>query len=761
MALARKIREQREAEAKCAAAEADLEEQRLATAERDFILQRTASFADRRTEDARCLAVALEASRARVQRSSAWASSARQQARTLHASSAEHLDALPASGGVASAEGLTAAMDAAHKTCQEPKRVLREAFYSQQRVLNGLVNEVRSSGNQLSEVLASACVKSSEAAASEHAENSERLAAIDTATSLAASASSEGAAAAKAAAEGGAAAVSEQADSLSAAATSNGRALADASLRIAGDLEAARVAATSAQQAADDRLSNTLGNGLGRLSEGLHRLGSDSHRHGDSLVNARSRAADDNFDIAARRASISEAIQSVGAAHGTAVSSTSPLLSKALRGLADKLDLRHGQVHDSLTSTGSQLSVVRKHITQMSSSGEAAVQGALSGAGDHLAGAWTETQQCVNILISAVSDLDVAREDMAREVSELRQQRQAEERLVSLLALQRDGLQSDIGRTQASLLEVRSELEAARSALENTEEDQARRREETLQTVMSGMESLLRGGMEGIGRDLKNHNDTVRSHLVQAAERSSTAGTLVTGAEERALSKGEEAFQVAKSWAASSDSACDRIATAQAASLQASRQVHIAATENGGSVVAVAGRLQASQAAVQAKWAASRDALSTAASSWSKQDRVAVCALEGVATENDGALQKAISLQQEVFAQCSEAEAQVAARALEDQHHTALLAGLGQLHAECSQEDSGTEARHLGVLSALGEGALAIAEAAARWAPEADAAREAARGQAVAGAAAAKAQVAALEATGSAVAGLAPQTEAA
>lgn len=83
-------------------------------------------------------------------------------------------------------ENVAAAMEMANDAWHKPLNLLREAFNAQQQLIEGLVNEVRDSGNQLSEVLACACAKASEATASENVENSERLAVIDAATASAA-----------------------------------------------------------------------------------------------------------------------------------------------------------------------------------------------------------------------------------------------------------------------------------------------------------------------------------------------------------------------------------------------------------------------------------------------------------------------------------------------------------------------------------------------------------------------------------------------
>jgi hypothetical protein len=365
------------------------------------------------------------------------------------------------------------------------------------------------------------------------------------------------------------------------------------------------------------------------------------------------------------------------------------------------------------------------------------------------------------LLVTAVSALDVAREDIAMEVSELRQQRQAEERLISLLSRQREDLRADVAQTQSALVDVSSELQAARRALQSTEEDQARHREETLRTVVSGVESLLRGGMDSIGRSLKDHSDTVRSHIGEAVERSAASSALAAGAEERAAAIGGEASEVAKSWAAGTDAACDRIATAQVASLHAGRQVYTAATENVAEVVAIVDKLQVVQDTVQPKWNASRDNAAAAAASWNQQDRAAIQSLGEVASKSSFALQRSNDLRQEVAAQCLEAEKHISERAQEDHHHSSLLSGLGQLHAECSQEEEAADAHHLGVLSALGEGALAIADSTARRGPEADCVLQAVRSHMTTAAGTAEAHSAALVATGVAIAEMAPQVEAA
>lgn len=532
------------------------------------------------------------------------------------------------------------------------------------------------------------------------------------------------------------------------------------------------------------------------LRDELCGMGAETSRHVDSLVAARGRVAEDCVKAGARRSTISEAIQRLGKTHGSAVAATSSPLSNELVMLAEALAARHEQVADGLAFNASKLTDVHQGMAKAATAGETTIQAALRNGGDHLVGAWAEidsgfaslnsllqgraseigtpgvdsiaTQEAASahpvalsdILVAAVSALDAAREETAREVSELRQQRQNEEQLISMLSLQRSALQKDVAQMQASLADVTSELEAARTTLQGAEEDQARRREEAVHAVMSGVESLLRGGMDGIGRGLKDHSDRLRSHIDQASSCASASSGLVASAEKQALATGDEACQTAKSWALASDAACDRIVTAQEACLQASQQVHTTATENISGLVSVVGRLQAAQDAVQPKWATSRDSAAAAVASWCEHEKAAGQTLSEVAAKNALVQQQAAALHQDVLKHCTGAGAKVAERAAEDQHHTALLTGLDQLHTEYSQKEDATDAHHLGVLSSLGEGALAIAEATAQYSPKADAVAEALRRQALEARSVAEAHDASLIAVRNAVAELAPQAEA-
>lgn len=260
---------------------------------------------------------------------------------------------------------------------------------------------------------------------------------------------------------------------------------------------------------------------------------------------------------------------------------------------------------------------------------------------------------------------------------------------------------------------------------------------------------------------LKDRNESVRNHIDQAVACSTTSSALVVGVEERAAATGNDTAQATSAWASESFAACDRIATAQAASLQASRQVDTAATANVDALMSIVARLQASQDAVQPKWSAATDAITVAVASWRDQEKASVCALDEVASKTERTLQEALVWRQEVAEQCMEAEEQVAERAKEDQQHSAVLAGMEQFQRHCSQEDIAAETLRLCDLSALGEGALAIATMAAQCLPKTDNLLTATEHEAAAGTAAAKALGASLAATGVAMAELAPQAEAA
>jgi len=324
------------------------------------------------------------------------------QARSLHATAYEHFETLASRGGVARAENVAAAIEAASGSWREPLHILRGAFDAQQLVLDGLVAEVQSSGKQLSEVVAHASVKAKQAAVSEHAENSERLALIDTATSTAASVIDNGSRAAQEAALRCDATLAAHADGLRETALSNMRALMDVTRSASADLEAARIAAASAQQAANEQIDSTTCSAVVGLREELRGLRTDADRHGESLLRARGRVGEDCLNATGRRASISEAIQHAGDGHAAAVASTSPPLVTALQTLAEKLAARHGQVAENLGIVASQLDDVRHRTSEASHTGQASIQAALSNGGDHLTDSWKEIGGGFSSLISSL-----------------------------------------------------------------------------------------------------------------------------------------------------------------------------------------------------------------------------------------------------------------------------------------------------------------------------------------------------------------------
>lgn len=772
-ALTRKIRESEElnrqmdeAEAKFAVAAAELKDQRVAVAERDFILSHTAAYADRRLEDARCLAAALGSSQGRektledgLRRSNSLASSVREQARSLHATATEHLDLLCSSGGGACTETLSASIELANDTWRKPLNILREAFNVQQHLIEGLVSEVRCSGEKLSELLSSSCEKAKEATASENAENTERLAVIGGAVSTAVAVAEKHRASAKEAASQCEMALTKQAESLNSLMLSNAHDVQEATTRLASELEETSHSAASAQSDANEHLSNGVCKAVAHLGEELRGLKAETERHADSLSAARVRAAGDSTAAAARRASINEAIQSVGDGHAAAVASTTPPLSDALQTLREKLAERHACVSERVRSVGAQLDDISQHMDTTCTQGEAAVRTALMKGDQHLTSAWADVSRCLasvissmqehanadsaaqhddtslkqdrdsvtlaDALVAAVAELDAAHEQIAKEVADLRQHRQIEEKAISMLSQQRGELEDDISRMQASLGDLSSDLERARSELETVEAEQSRCREDAVQSVLTGVETLLRGGIESIADNLKEHSSVVRCHLDRAKSRCSASSALAVSAQERCTSTGDKVSQAVTSWASASDAVCDHITLAQTTSQNASRQVYTKATENISEIVADLGRLRAAQDEVQPKWAGYRDDAVAAVASWCESEKGEVSTLRDAYSQNASVLEEAMALQREVHSQCNDAALQVAERARKDQQHVALLAALRQLHAESSPEDDAAAAHQHGVLSSLGEGAMAIAEASELRIPEADAALEA------------------------------------
>jgi hypothetical protein len=278
---------------------------------------------------------------------------------------------------------------------------------------------------------------------------------------------------------------------------------------------------------------------------------------------------------------------------------------------------------------------------------------------------------------------------------------------------------------------------------------------------MHGVEALVRGEMDALGRQLDMNSTSIKDRIDKVASCSSRSKELVVVAEERAVGTGQEVCQTIDAWASCSNSACDGLDASQVKIVEATRRVNTEATDTVGGLVATIEKLQDKQDAVQLQWGSAKEAMEEAITSWSHQQEAAASEVREVASTNVSICDEASMLREDVLKQCSDAKQRATSWLVKDQEHSSDLESFRELHQDCWQKDREVEAKQHNVLSTLSECALAVASNVALGIPAVANLSEESNTQVAAIHAAADAQDAALATTEDSIAGLAKQSEAA
>jgi len=144
---------------------------------------------------------------------------------------------------------------------------------------------------------------------------------------------------------------------------------------------------------------------------------------------------------------------------------------------------------------------------------------------------------------------------LTREIEELRGHRAKEEALLAALVQQRESLQEEVGQVSEALAQAKAELASTREKQTAMLEAQERGHKKLLKDVAG----VLGGHLSGLRAELAEGTASICHSLDAASDFAAQAGEAVARAEERTVSLGAEASQVATAWGRDLDDRCDAL----------------------------------------------------------------------------------------------------------------------------------------------------------------------------------------------------------
>lgn len=715
-------------------------------AERRYVLEHTTTFADQRVVDAEKLRESLSASvshgtslGARLVGCASAAVAMRAQARAVY----ESASGRAATSAATANEAATVSAAVAGEECQEVLRMidaLAESGTSQQALLRSFADSIREGSKRLVEDLGAESVRASEATASEQATMLSHIASIEAALSALEAASAEGQAAISLLAKNGQERLGEQVSTLQAELGTG--AVASAARAVATDLDEARSATAAAEEAAGRHLGETVRDRLVDLSGAMSAFDVDLDAHGCAAAAGKTQGELDAEAAAARRALLACALGEASESLAASTALPEPVL-QALGALDRALTTGCGTLEGELGSLVARTGEACASLAEGDARGESAVHEAISAADRDLQASWADGSHRLAtvralldrdqqdgadgvaagvplalLLTKVVSALDASREEVAAEVSALRMQRSEEQRILEEMAEQRETLRRDIAAAEAKLVGVTADLESGQAMLIEMEAEQAQTREQTLRTVVAGMEDLLRGQLDSLGQQLATKSRGAAGKITAATHGVAATIADVTAAEERVVASCDKVGQAVGSLTSAVETSSDSISIAQEASAQATELLRIDAAS---SVSSLVDRVNSTEEAMNhsiPRWAAARESGLAAATLWREDGQAVEKALREGQEGITASIASAAELHANVSVQRCATESHVGKWADAGTVNASLVSGVLGMQAEHSQLDGVALEEQGRSLVALVQGATSLSSGLARLSPE-------------------------------------------
>jgi hypothetical protein len=725
---------------------AQLEDGHKDLEEHKYILQKTVEFADKRSGEAAGLLEALTIAQARLKSlgdnlSDRGGENAaiRNQVRNLISAAEGRLPVLhmektqqPATAAAASAAETTAASNRGFEA-------METAVTENHRQLTGLATSLRDNTVGLSEVVNNAAAQACEATAGERSALTERLAQVNTSARAALAAANDGKELTVDSSSENERRLRELAEGLQQDLRDCAQTHSTDARNLAAVLREAHASANANSDVSARRFGESVRAPLAELCAQLRAVAGETDRHREVAASVVQKLESDDATAAARRAGFQDSLKELAQAQEVTNADVLPAVAQALSQLGETLTSRGFAASSHLDSAALRLDDVRAGVADDACAGEDALRKAVNFADDALTSAWEEERACLAHLTAvtaglpalpglegaapapseelnagaalavelprAVASLEEVRETTLAEVAKLRQQRCAEQRIIHVLQSQRNDLESDIDRARGSLNQLRAEFEAARVAMVEVEESQARRRDGLLQAMVSGLESSLREALNGLAADFTNEGCAPVFRCIESAQlQAASTEDAVVAAQERASRANAQAEQLVDGMAVEGEAACTNIGAAQDRADAAAQQIHTMATVASENLVAAAGQLERLRDNARAHWSSSHSNVTSAAASWAEHGKQAAKELGDVAANNTAARQEVDRLRAEVseYRRAAEVSGEDVARRC--QQHAAQLMSFAALHEQNSVEDERKESGCRDALLGLSEG---------------------------------------------------------
>eukprot|EP00927_Polykrikos_kofoidii_P044186 TRINITY_DN38222_c0_g1_i1.p1 TRINITY_DN38222_c0_g1~~TRINITY_DN38222_c0_g1_i1.p1 ORF type:complete len:1575 (-),score=317.75 TRINITY_DN38222_c0_g1_i1:94-4818(-) len=484
-----------------------------------------------------------------------------------------------------------------------------------------------------------------------------------------------------------------------------------------------------------------------QLREPLIAHAEEAERLSTEMNDAKSQVVADAAAALVRRDAMKDAIEQVVAAQGSCMRSRFDPLRQAMQAVDSELATRSCALDGALNSVAAQLTALRTDLAKVTANGEAAVLEAIAAADRRLVGLRREAcKDVANIreLLSGVvvelnaesgasaigrhvadaqvalaekagqelAAITAARKAIADDVEALRRQLASERTAMAHLSRQRETMSEDVRQVQATLADVASEAASARSLASAVEEDQRRRRDAAVGAIMKGVEELIRTEMRGLEEGVASSMAPVHATLDSVSRLAADAGTAASVAERRAHESSTQAGRVVSALGVEAGSVCDDIEAAQDRAAIACRGLHATIgqvtdhlhgiAERGRALDAVCAgvadslenaagltrQVESDQESLGLRWDAAREAAVACAREWTLGLHTADGALEVVATRHSEATQETASLRRQITSHSVAARDALLALASDEAHRSVALEKLAALQLRHSEDDS-------------------------------------------------------------------------
>lgn len=671
-------------------AEADLQTARVSIEESSFVREKLAAVADRQFEVASSFEKAFTATFAHGQkldqllneRNSASAAS-RLQVREL-CNKAEETVSLAIASNSAAAETALALAAESHAVHRNNLDDAKDATASQHRAVDDMATDLCRRVDELSASARSAADVASKQLDQDQDAGDAALGKVEAAANASSAAATKCSSEVEDAAKQGKEELDRQVTASGADIGSGHRAISTMSKALIDKLEAASASAKDSGDASLNRFTQTVQDPTASLHASLSANTDVAKDHSDMVARLKETCLADSRSATMGRMDVLTDIATLASQHAETLASRPPLLKDVLQASGADVQSKEQTTQESLLASNEQLDSTKTLLSQAADTGKTALAEGLAQADRQLSETWDEklrkmcelTSVCTDAAAkqrasnsardmqsaaSSASDalkseidastaaLASARNDIAAEIVQLKEQRALEERIVSSLADQREALQKEVSAMCAQLETTRATLAKTKQELCDLGKKQQQGRANALEKIMA----LVSSEFAVLGDEFQVASDSACAQLDDVIVLANGMEETIVAAQTHCANKGQEVASLANVWSESIDAQSRNIENGQERTAEAEGRIEEACSKavcdfaNLSSVACAWGtasedvatmvdsaasgvaELRDLQERLRPAWAQARDSCSAAAEDWAGACDEAVCGLDG------------------------------------------------------------------------------------------------------------------------------------